>query len=275
LSYDRDHVKKHSGFSLPSTKDFEINLPIFEYENKLWSYENIYDAVKRDVKSYALANTGDILSQVYSKTTILRSRSSLHRQPRRPQTQNELARERTVSSASQASRLRYVVEPPTPLEEESETFPSLARSSTGGSSGGSLARILSRSASGRSGGNGSPQKSTSLRELTPDESFESNGSIDESLESGDTGRYDYSIDSPDQSGHNGRSAPSLPEAGENGHDKVGKAVRGILSKLKITPRRHDSNESAGSNHSSTSSPEWRGAGRRQSSLSSTSSSPRQ
>ncbi|KAK4684426.1 hypothetical protein P7C73_g5753, partial [Tremellales sp. Uapishka_1] len=77
FSYKSDDEKKHNTFSLPDCVDFKIKAPEMNYYNKVWGFEDLFDHVKRDIRSYAWSQTGDILSQVIKKTSVFRGKKHL------------------------------------------------------------------------------------------------------------------------------------------------------------------------------------------------------
>ncbi|WVN88723.1 uncharacterized protein L203_103936 [Cryptococcus depauperatus CBS 7841] len=77
LSFKSDETRKHGTFSMPDCVDFRFRTPEMVYTNKVWSMEDIFEHIKRDVKSSAWSQSGDIISQLFKKTSIFRPKDRL------------------------------------------------------------------------------------------------------------------------------------------------------------------------------------------------------
>ncbi|ORX40254.1 golgi-body localization protein domain-domain-containing protein [Kockovaella imperatae] len=116
LSFKTDETKKHRRFSIPDCVDFKFKTPEIVYNNKVWGYEDVFEHWKRDTRSYAWSQTGDLLSQLIKKTSVFRSKKTLkHIATLQPDASKDRSPSSRVSSMS--SKLRYHVEPPTPQDE--------------------------------------------------------------------------------------------------------------------------------------------------------------
>ena len=89
----------------------------------------MFEHWKRDTRSYAWSQTGDLLSQLFKKTSVFRSKKTLKQIATLSPSDARPERSRIPSISS---KLRYTVEPPTPQEEVQKTL--------------ALARALSREA---------------------------------------------------------------------------------------------------------------------------------
>ena len=91
-----------------------------------------------DIRSYAWSQTGDLLSQIIKKTSVFRSKKNL----------KQLAGLNTSDSSPPQnrvpSRLRYTVEPATPLEEEAQNIVALARAISRSDPTSPISRAVSR-----------------------------------------------------------------------------------------------------------------------------------
>ncbi|WVF69291.1 hypothetical protein IAT40_004067 [Kwoniella sp. CBS 6097] len=77
LSYKSDDQRKHGTFSMPDCVDFRFKTPNMAYYNKVWPIEEIFEHVKRDIKASAWTQSGDLLSQLFKKTSLFRSKKQL------------------------------------------------------------------------------------------------------------------------------------------------------------------------------------------------------
>ncbi|OCF43955.1 hypothetical protein I317_02225 [Kwoniella heveanensis CBS 569] len=77
LSYKSDDSRKHGTFSMPDCVDFRFKTPNMAYYNKVWPIEEIFEHVKRDIKASAWTQSGDLLSQLFKKTSLFRSKKQL------------------------------------------------------------------------------------------------------------------------------------------------------------------------------------------------------
>ncbi|ORY31449.1 golgi-body localization protein domain-domain-containing protein [Naematelia encephala] len=194
LSYKSEdsRAKRQKKWSVPDMVDFKVKTPNLMYSNKVWSWEDIFEHVKReDFRSAIWSQTGDLLSQVIKKTSIFRSKKAL-RQVAALSSDFPLKREKSDFSPSVHSNLRSSVEPPSTSDESGSSI--LGRSLTRSDSPlNPLSRIIS------SRGRISPSPTSSGYTLNDD-----------------------SDEEKEESDHEGA---------------VGKAVKGLLGKLK--KHRHD------------------------------------
>ncbi|WVQ96789.1 hypothetical protein IAU59_003896 [Kwoniella sp. CBS 9459] len=77
LSFKSDDQRKHGTFSMPDCVDFRFKTPNMAYYNKVWPIEEIFEHVKRDIKASAWTQSGDLLSQLFKKTSLFRSKKQL------------------------------------------------------------------------------------------------------------------------------------------------------------------------------------------------------
>jgi hypothetical protein len=77
LDYKRDDKRKHHGIVWPECADFRLQAPRFEYHNEILTFKELFDKVKSDIRSSAWSQKGDIVSQVFKKTSMFRSKKSL------------------------------------------------------------------------------------------------------------------------------------------------------------------------------------------------------
>lgn len=119
---------------MPDCVDFKLKTPQMTYSNKVWGYEDVFEHVKRgargpkveltvDIKAYAWSQTGDLLGQLFKKTSMFRSKKGLR----------HLAMNSSTGfppATKSPSNLRFAVQPPTPLEEDASHSLALARAIT-------------------------------------------------------------------------------------------------------------------------------------------------
>ncbi|TYJ58899.1 hypothetical protein B9479_000331 [Cryptococcus floricola] len=77
LSYKSDDSRKHGTFSMPDCVDFKFKTPEMVYVNKVWAMEDLFEHIKRDIKNSAWSQSGDIISQIFKKTSLFRSKERL------------------------------------------------------------------------------------------------------------------------------------------------------------------------------------------------------
>jgi hypothetical protein len=77
LDYKRDDKRKHHGLVIPECADFRLMAPRLEYLNEILTFKELFDKVKSDIWSSAWQQKGDIINQVFKKTSMFRSKKSL------------------------------------------------------------------------------------------------------------------------------------------------------------------------------------------------------
>lgn len=145
LDFKRDDRKKQHGLVIPECADFRVEAPQIEYSDEVWSAHDVLQHVMRDIKSSAWQQKGDIMSQVFKKTSIFRSKKNLR----------QIAGITTDMSsgnsahATRMSPLRYTVHPATPMSSEDADSNSLSSQSQS-----SLAHVSSSTATADRKSNG-------------------------------------------------------------------------------------------------------------------------
>nr|XP_018262577.1 uncharacterized protein I303_05594 [Kwoniella dejecticola CBS 10117]OBR84735.1 hypothetical protein I303_05594 [Kwoniella dejecticola CBS 10117] len=77
LSYTSDDSRKHGALTVPDCVNFNFKAPDLVYTGKYWVPEEIFEHVKRDLKSAAFAQWTDILPQLWKNTSIFKSKKTL------------------------------------------------------------------------------------------------------------------------------------------------------------------------------------------------------
>lgn len=77
LDYKRDDHRKHNAISLPECVDFRFDVPSINYENKVWTAEDLVNHLKVDIMKSMWHQRSDIIKQVFHKTSIFRSKKGL------------------------------------------------------------------------------------------------------------------------------------------------------------------------------------------------------
>ncbi|WVR06215.1 hypothetical protein IAU60_003245 [Kwoniella sp. DSM 27419] len=124
LSYKSDERRKHATFSMPDCVDFKFKTPNMAYNDRVWPMEDIFEHVKRDIKAAAWAQSGDLLSQLFKKTSLFKPKKQL---------------KHTSNAASDLIHAHSHV-PPSPLSKQT-THGSLTSSSENAEM---VSRVLSR-----------------------------------------------------------------------------------------------------------------------------------
>ncbi|WVQ80568.1 hypothetical protein IAT38_002673 [Cryptococcus sp. DSM 104549] len=242
LSYKSDDTRKHGTFSMPDCVDFKFKTPEMVYVSKVWGIEDIFEHIKRDIKSSAWSQSGDIISQIFKKTSLFRSKERLKHAAA---VGSEVAHKKgSGSSYSQApipispSHLRNAIdnmrESPEPDEELINTL-SRALSREAGSSS-SIDKVRSRStnreqlpsAAGYTGVVISPEQTHGSG------SGASSQGLSHSVSNGHASIGRSSI------GHSSHGRRQSVDEEDEEDEKPGKKIRGLLGKLK--PKHHGQKE---------------------------------
>ncbi|WVW84477.1 hypothetical protein I302_106511 [Kwoniella bestiolae CBS 10118] len=77
LSYTRDDTRKHSTLSMPECANFSFKAPDLVYTGKYWVPEEIFEHVKKDLKSAAFAQWSELIPQIFKQTSLFRSKRTL------------------------------------------------------------------------------------------------------------------------------------------------------------------------------------------------------
>ncbi|WWD04669.1 hypothetical protein V865_002740 [Kwoniella europaea PYCC6329] len=77
LSYTRDDTRKHSTLSMPECVNFNFKAPDLVYTGKYWVPEEIFEHVKKDLKSSAYAQWTELIPQIFKQTSLFRSKRTL------------------------------------------------------------------------------------------------------------------------------------------------------------------------------------------------------
>jgi hypothetical protein len=168
----RDDNRKHTGLTWPECVDFRLQAPQLEYHDEILTFKELFDKVKVDIRSYALSQTGNLLGQVFKKTSVFRSKKSL-RQIAGINTEMPTFSKR----ASPKSPLRFTVQPGTPLEIDE--FGNTTNGHAGAVTGphpNTMFRSISRRSDGGSGHGSRPSIGSSIDTLGDDADNESPGS---------------------------------------------------------------------------------------------------
>ncbi|EIW73580.1 hypothetical protein TREMEDRAFT_70997 [Tremella mesenterica DSM 1558] len=165
LDFKGDGKRRKLGIPLPDVVGFQVRTPDCVYLRKLWTYEDVFEHVKRDVRAHLWAQSGDLLSQILRNTSLLRSKKGL--QSMTPL--HKLTNGTSGSTNTRESKLRYHLEPS--LSSEGMEGDSSGQSSGGLSKLGSRLTIegseISRAISKSSGLDVSPIKRHNNMPLDP------------------------------------------------------------------------------------------------------------
>ena len=222
MSYKSDDSIKHSAFSMPDCVDFKIKTPELSYANKVWAWRDAFEHVKRDVKSYVWSQRGDLVSQLFKKTSLFRSKKNLRHLAL---TASDSTSKRKSTSPS---RLRYTVSPPTPSDEESlNGFGSTLAKALSHSGGSPILRAQSQRSSDE---RAAQLLSTPLNEdpatMSGEDSDDDSSSRDQVT---DEPRNGNGLDEHGKAHH-----PSADHSSEDSHSQKAstKGVKGIFGKIK-------------------------------------------
>ncbi|KAL1408382.1 Protein SABRE [Vanrija albida] len=111
LDYKRDDSKKRSGFVWPDVVQFKLMAPEFHYTNKVWGFADIVERVKKDLLHSAWSQRKEIIDQVFTKTSVFRSKKGL-----RHLAGIDTDASTAAKKGSTKSPLRFTVQPATPLD---------------------------------------------------------------------------------------------------------------------------------------------------------------
>ena len=181
LDFKGDGKRRKLGIPLPDVVGFQFRTPDCVYYRKLWTYEDVFEHVKRDVRAHLWAQSGDLLSQILKNTSLLRSKKGLASKQAAALHSLQLPLKSTLGgggsngTSSNKSKLRYHVEPPTPtdtppileMESPSSANSALSRIATKAHEiGEELARTLSKTTSSN-GDMANTSPTTRIRTLEP------------------------------------------------------------------------------------------------------------
>ncbi|WRT67617.1 uncharacterized protein IL334_004589 [Kwoniella shivajii] len=77
LTYTADDTRKHGTLSMPDCVDFKFKTPNLVYTGEYWVVEEIFEHVKKDLRTAAVSQWRDIISQLWGKTSLFKSRKTL------------------------------------------------------------------------------------------------------------------------------------------------------------------------------------------------------
>lgn len=121
LDYKRDDHRKHSTISMPECVDFRFDVPSINYENKVWTAEDLVNHLKVDIMKSMWHQRSDIIKQVFHKTSIFRSKKGL-RQIAGIETQSATA---AMKKEQKKSALRYKESALEPLDIDDALSPQI------------------------------------------------------------------------------------------------------------------------------------------------------
>ena len=129
----------------PECADFRLQAPRFEYHNEILTFKELFDKVKSDIRASAWSQKGDIINQVFKKTSMFRSKKSLRQiagistadvqawSTKRPSPKSPL-RFTVQNTAPEVDEMGFVVDPTASSQTPSpppNIFRSLSRRSDG------------------------------------------------------------------------------------------------------------------------------------------------